>query len=212
VNTLMLNILKRNPVSTAIYNFREALYVRYVYSQWEKAGRPVPPPHLVKQRTVKEYGQRFNLRTLVETGTYMGYMLDSVKGNFDHIYTIEIGRKLYDRAVKKFAAYPHIEILLGDSAEVLPQLLPKLTTPCVFWLDGHDIYSEEITALGLKETPIEQELDHILKHPINGHVILIDDARKFGQGDYPPIKALQDRVVGSAYKTFDIKDDIIRIH
>jgi len=95
--------------------------------------------------------------------------------------------------------------LQGDSAKVLPQLLPALKEPCLFWLDGHDF---DIS------TPVKQELDAIYEHPVRGHVLLIDDARWFdGRTQYPTLEQLRektDRVYPS--RTVEVKDDIIRIY
>jgi hypothetical protein len=54
----------------------------------------------------------------------------------------------------------------------------------------------------------------VLAHPINGHVILVDDARAFGTlPDYPSLDEL--RTLAATHKpqlTFEVRDDIIRIH
>jgi len=177
-----------------------------------KAGRPSPPPHLVKQMSVKEYAKKFQLQVFVETGTYVGCMVHAIDDVFDEIYSIEIGQELYERAKKEFTGKNHITILQGDSVDVLPVVLARLERRCLFWLDAH--YSGGITTKGPKNTPIIEELHHIFKHSVRGHVILIDDARNFtgNDDDYPSIQELQDLVasIGSSW-TFEIKDDIIRI-
>jgi hypothetical protein len=38
--------------------------------QWQLAGKPVPPPHIVKQRIVIGYQRRYKLKTFVETGVH----------------------------------------------------------------------------------------------------------------------------------------------
>ena len=42
----------------------------YRYSKWNAAGKPVPPPHAVKQDAIKEYGKKYNVKTFIETGTF----------------------------------------------------------------------------------------------------------------------------------------------
>jgi hypothetical protein len=46
-------------------------------------GKPVLPPHAVKQRVVREYAKRHGLRLLVETETYLGGMVYAVRRIFD---------------------------------------------------------------------------------------------------------------------------------
>ena len=129
------------------------------------------------------YGRRFSLATLVETGTFLGAMVEASRDTFTRIISIELDAKLHRQAQRKFARFAHITILRGDSAAVLPEVLKGLSEPCLFWLDGH--FSGGITAKSDVETPILQELAAILRHPIKGHVILIDDARAFtGQGGF----------------------------
>ena len=64
----------------------------------------------------------------------------------------------------------------------------------MFWLDAH--YSSGVTARGVVDSPIAQELETIFSHPAKGHVILIDDAREFtGHGGYPTIEELYEFVL-----------------
>jgi hypothetical protein len=183
---------------------------------WIERFRPCPPPHLVKQSVVKEYAKRFSLGTLVETGTYLGFMVRATKDTFRKIYSIELEETLYRRAVKKFAKFDHVTILQGDSGEVLSRLLATLSEPCLFWLDAHHSSGATFkTGKGTVLTPIVSELEQILSHPMaQDHVILIDDAREFtGENDYPTIGGLQELVPRMKPEFIvELQDDIIRIH
>jgi hypothetical protein len=180
-------------------------------AEWITAGRPVPPPHAYKQRVVSECGRRFGARVLVETGTYLGDMLEAVHPDFEELYSIELDGELHQRAVQRFARRDNVTILHGDSATVLPQLLNRISSPALFWLDGH--YSAGITARGDRDTPVVAELEAIARHPVRGHVILIDDARCFdGSRDYPSLPEI--RECASRLwpdHTFEVQDDVIRI-
>lgn len=179
-------------------------------AEWEKKGRPAPPPHIVKQMTIDEYRKKFGITVLIETGTFLGEMIEAHKHNFKKIFSIELGEKLFERARKKFRESPHIHLLQGDSGVVLHKLIPEIDEPVLFWLDGH--YSEGITALGEKECPVREELDAILPNKFK-HVILIDDARMFnGTHDYPTIEEIK-KILETTGQKFDVevKDDIIRI-
>ena len=54
-----------------------------------RSDAPVPPPHVVKQRVLREYAERYELKVFVETGTYRGDMVQAMKPLFDKIYSIE---------------------------------------------------------------------------------------------------------------------------
>jgi hypothetical protein len=184
---------------------------RALIQAWRRSGSPVPPPHLYKQKLLTRYASRHRLATLVETGTYLGDMIFALRHRFRTIISIELSTELCERAQQRLREFPHVSIIQGDSSRVLPDILEGLKAPTLFWLDGH--YSAGNTALGDRETPVSAEVDAILRHPVKGHVVLIDDARNFdGTHDYPTLTALRDyvhRVFPQA--DFSVKDDIIRI-
>jgi len=155
-----------------------------IVEEWEAAGKPLPPPHQVKRRAILKARKQTGNKILVETGTYTGEMVNAQKDHFKKIYSIELGDDLYASAVENFKNYPHISILHGDSGQVLKYLMPLINEPAIFWLDGH--YSAGITAKGVKECPIYEELVAIFNGKPLAHTLLIDDARLFvGQNDYP---------------------------
>jgi hypothetical protein len=202
------NIFRQVSPGRIIENYRNSKE----YKRWVQAGKPVPPPDSFKQSTVRQYAKQYGIRVFIETGTYLGDMVHSVKDLFHEIYSIELSAELYERAKKKFFKYKHISILEGDSSKVLPQILNHVVEPCIFWLDGH--WSGGITAKGEKETPIVAELNHVLGHSIKDHVILIDDARCFtGKNGYPTLAELRE-LISDRYPNniFEVRDDIIRTH
>jgi len=183
------------------------------YNQFEdyiNMGTFLPGLHLIKQNNIHAYRDQFGTEILVETGTYLGDMVEAQKSEFKFVYSIELSVALHKKAVERFINDKHIKIIQGDSAIVLKGLLPELNKPALFWLDGH--YSGDITAQGDKDTPILSELEQILKHNA-AHVILIDDARLFtGKNDYPTIPALCQFIISiDPNKEIIIADDIIRI-
>lgn len=177
---------------------------------FERGERPSPPQSF-KWSVISEYAARFGLKVLVETGTYLGDTLYAHRRSFDRLFSIELSPQLFSRAVDRFRRFEQIEVLQGDSSEVLPRVLAKIDRPALFWLDGH--YSEGITAKGAKETPIREELDAIFAHPVREHVILIDDARCFtGANDYPTIAQIEAWVAKKRPGTsLTVENDIIRI-
>jgi hypothetical protein len=200
---------KKNPLSPFCGWVKKQIGI----TSWALRGYPVPSPDMVKVNTVKKYADRFGIKTFVETGTYLGQMIDGIKDTFDSITSIELDDLLFRRAAYRFSADKKITLLHGDSANLLPGSIADIDTPILFWLDAH--YSAGITAKSDKETPIWRELESILNHPLSQqHVILIDDARCFdGTNDYPTLNDLE-RLVMSEKPGFIVttEDDIIRIH
>jgi hypothetical protein len=181
-----------------------------VIELWEKEGMPVPPPHALKQSVVSAYQRKYGCDTLVETGTYHGAMVEAQMPNFKTIYSIEIDHGLWSEQAERFRKRSSVHIIEGDSGMMLKTIVPELTSPAVFWLDGH--YSGTGTGKGSKDCPIYEELDAIFGSDYN-HVLLIDDARCFdGTSDYPTIPELFQFVkLRRPGATTDVKHDIIRI-
>lgn len=164
----------------------------------------------MKSEILKGYVRRHGLKVMVETGTFLGDMVESLRNDMDHIYSIELSVDLYENACKRFARRRNVTIVQGDSGIILSSILKQINRPCLFWLDGH--YSGGITACGSEETPILRELQMIHAHPLaSSHVILIDDARQFRGDKYPAIKTLESLSRSAGFKTIALEQDIIRI-
>jgi hypothetical protein len=179
-------------------------------AEWERRARPAPPPHLVKQKVLRRYADQYGLRVLVETGTYLGDMVEAQKRYFDRVYSIELSEELFRKTKQRFASERHITLIHGDSGKALEGVMKELTQPALFWLDGH--YSAGITAKGETDTPVCEELKHILNARPLDHVIIIDDARLFGSDPtYPTIEELREFVGSKRESIITIEDDSIRI-
>ena len=180
------------------------------YWYWQLRGRPARAPHLVKQRTVLEYASRYELKILIETGTYYGEMVAAMKEHFDYVYSIEADPELAERAVKRFARDANVWILKGDSRQALPELLPSVYQAALFWLDagyyGWAGIQGDAHRLG-------DEIEAILRHRVKGHVILMDDARCL-DGRTGPLTVAEIRSrVESAFPghSVEVRYDILRI-
>lgn len=156
----------------------------YEVGRWMSSGRKGAAPHLVKQRLVRTLARQCGTPVFVETGTYLGDMCLAMRRRFRAIYSIELDRRLHQRAMALFAGDPHVTVLHGDSAATLPRILDDVDVPCLFWLDGH--YSSGVTARGSVDYPIIAELGHIGAHPVDRHVVPIDDAGLFTGTDGTP--------------------------
>lgn len=177
VSTMLLRKVKK------VYRLAKKVEAR---AKWHlKLTDKVPPA--IKISTIRRAAKGLNAGTFVETGTYLGDTLYALKDDFTRLYSIEIDNTLYRKALKRFAPYANVQVVLGDSATRLPEILRDITGPAVFWLDGH--YSGGITGRGALQTPVMQELAAILEHPVRSHLILIDDAKDFnGTNDYPTVE------------------------
>ena len=201
-------LIKRTPIYPALRTIRQ----RWELKEWERRGRPAPPPHIVKQRTIRKFAERFGLKVLIETGTYYGDMVEAMKNDFSRIYSIELSNELYEKAKRRFAGDDRIKIVNGDSGIELGKIIDSLDQPALFWLDGH--YSAGETARGDKDTPIYEELTHIFNSQERGHVVIIDDARCFGTDPaYPSIDELSKFIKAKNSPNFkiEVENDSIRI-
>jgi len=180
------------------------------YWYWRLRGKPVRSPHLLKQRTVREYGQKFGLKILIETGTYYGEMVSAMRKHFERIYSIEFDSELARRAVRNFERFPNIQILEGDSRQVLPELLKSIREPALFWLDaGYYGWAGEER----DKQRLSAEFEAILRHPVKGHVILMDDARGLdGKDGALTFGELKSRIESEfPDRTVEVNYDILRI-
>jgi hypothetical protein len=205
----ILKAFRRLLQRTPFYGVYKAIGHYPDYWYWILRGRPSRSPHLLKQKVVREYGQKFGLKTLVETGTYYGEMVAAMKAHFDRIYSIEFVPELAERASRKFARYPHVRIFCGDSRVVMPEVLALLTGPALFWLDAG--YYGWVGKQGDQQR-LSAELQMILSHP-HRHVILLDDARGLTGRDGIPSVADVKSYVESKFpkRTVEVKYDIMRI-
>lgn len=186
--------------------------ILFSYINWLIKGKPVPPPNFIKEKIIKKYALRFSPKVFIETGTYYGDKVNALRYLFPRIISIELDKELYKKAKKRFKDYSNIEIIQGDSSEILPKILPSICETILFWLDGH--YSGLGTARGSKNTPILNELKAIFNNHPKGNVILIDDARLFvGKNDYPTVDKLINylRKNNNLKFNYKIENDIIII-
>jgi hypothetical protein len=172
-----------------------------------------------KRSILLSYKKKYGLDYFVETGTFFGDTVEFFRNKFKKVYSIELSEELALKCSKRFENISNVKIIQGDSGEILNDIIKEISSPILFWLDGH--YSSEFyvgdqyirTAKGEKETPILEELSTILSRQNKKHVILIDDARCFnGQNDYPEYSYLKKYILKlNPSAKIEKKRDIIRI-
>ena len=118
VKQLIKLLIKRVP-------YLHNLWLKMELLDWEQRDRPIPTPHLIKQDILRKYAMQYDLKILIETGTYYGDMVEAMKNQFDRIYSIELSNKLFEEARKRFKSCRHIELTrmfhkLPINAESIP--------------------------------------------------------------------------------------------
>ncbi len=188
------------------------LYERYALATWERKGTPVPPPYTVKRLMIRQFALRFGCKTLVETGTFRGDTIWTLRSDFQHLYSIELDQALYEAAVERFAGMKQVTLIQGDSGEKLKEVVVKLTGRTLFWLDGH--YCGEGTGKGIEDAPVMRELETVFNAAIGNHIVMFDDARMFtGYAGYPTVEALSAWVKERRPAwTVEVLHDVIRIY
>ena len=114
----------------------------------------------------------------IETGTYLGDGIKCVLNNYEKIHSIELSAKWYDHNVEQFKHFGHVNMYLGNSKKILPEILDNIHEPITIFLDAH--YSGGTTAFGDEEVPLLFELE-ILKNRKYNDIIIIDDCRLLGR-------------------------------
>jgi hypothetical protein len=201
------NVLSRSA------GFQTVDFVRQLpaMASWIKGGCRGPAPGPVKRTILGGYLKAFDLRVFIETGTLHGDTLAAVATDATiECESIELSEHYYRSACERFQDIPNVKLHHGDSAVVLPQIVEGLNKPALFWLDGH--YSGGRTARGNLDTPVSLELRAILRAPVQGHVILIDDVRCFnGTHDYPNLDELLAAIRHDGRYEAEISADILRL-
>lgn len=107
-----------------------------------------------------------NHRIFIETGTYKGDGVRlAVEAGYERIHSIDIVPQ------EGLTVMGHISYHVGDSPDMLREILAEVNEPCMFWLDAHSQLMEGEA----DNFPLLEELKVIASHHIKTHTILIDD-------------------------------------
>ena len=118
------------------------------------------------------------LTHFVETGTFKGDTLESLRGVFHEMHSVELSSEYFAAVQKRFTTVSNIHLHKGDSPNILAELMPKLAEKsALYYLDAHWCVAAD-TAGEASQCPLLEEIKAI--GGLNSEsVIVIDDARLF---------------------------------
>lgn len=164
-------------------------------SRWEQMSdihkQSLPIPNLFVSLLYQYQDKIPNLNEInfaIETGTHDGRTSMFLAEHFDVAFTVELfpdrnpydGRSYRETYQKLSEKYGNLTFLEGNSAEVLKSVLEELPDERFFiLLDAHSML----------DGPLREELG-VIKSASNrnDHVMLIDDCRDLGQGNFPTLQ------------------------
>lgn len=161
-------------------------------------------PECKKRSLVKALAREGNFLYAVETGTYFGRTSRILKKYVQNVYTIEIKKELHEY-VKHKLRNSKINFLLGNSEDLIQELVNSIQGRTLFYLDSHA--SGGVTGRGLKVTSLGRELEIIDKFKFLAEsIILIDDAGSInGSNDYPEFEDIMNLVKSNGLKIYRTK-------
>jgi hypothetical protein len=121
---------------------------------------------------------KLGISSFVETGTFKGDSLASVRHLFRELHSCELSPELHAAACERFREDPDVHCHLGSSGDLLKGLAARFKDrPVLYWLDAHWC-SADHTAGAESQCPLLEELEALA--PLHkDSVVWIDDARYF---------------------------------
>jgi hypothetical protein len=128
----------------------------------------------------------------IETGTYDASTSVILAEHFDVTFTVELypdrnpydGKSYRETYVQLSEKYNNLTFLEGNSGEILKSVLEELPDErFLILLDAHNML----------DGPLKEELSTIKSASNrNDHVMLIDDCRDLGQGNFPTLQEFKE--------------------
>ena len=142
---------------------------------------------------VKNVLDFYKIKNFVETGTGIAEVVRAVHDVDSSltIHTIEVVPEIYDQNKIKFSYLKSVNWHLGQSAEVLGEVVPTLEGNTLFWMDAHfpgadfglSSYGDEKDMD--KRLPLKRELESIVQsRDVSHDVFVIDDLRIYEDGPF----------------------------
>ena len=142
---------------------------------------------------VKNVLDFYGIKNFVETGTGLAEVVRAVHDVDSSltIHTIEVVPEIYEQNNIRFSYLKKVNWHLGESAQILSEVVPTLEGNTLFWMDAHfpgaDVglssYGDEKDID--KRLPLRKELETILENrDVSNDVIVIDDLRIYEDGPF----------------------------
>ncbi len=142
---------------------------------------------------VKNVLDFYNIDNFVETGTGAAEVVRSISNIKSdlNIHTIEIIEEIFKKNKISNSYLTNVNWHLGQSSEVMPEILPQLEGNTLFWLDAHfpgadfglASYGDEKDLD--KRLPLRSELEIIVEgRDVSNDVFVIDDLRVYEDGPF----------------------------
>ncbi|MES2935166.1 MAG: glycosyltransferase [Pseudomonadota bacterium] len=129
------------------------------------------------RKLVEALKEALHLDVFVETGTFQGETINSVKDCFLEIHSVELSAERFEEARARFSQ-ANIHLVHGGSTAFLTKLAPTLTNrSTLYFLDAHWCVADN-TAGAISQCPLIHEIMAIGRLNKNS-LIIIDDARLF---------------------------------
>jgi len=118
-------------------------------------------------------------RTYVETGLWFGKQLEISARFFDRVVGIELNDHWFRHCQKRMADRPHVELLHGDTRDLLPVVSDRFADePVVVKLDAH--WCKTDPPIPLVDLPVWTELDTLAGRD-QPDIVAVDDVHVFGR-------------------------------
>lgn len=108
-----------------------SVFNNFIYEDEPFAGDVIAEYEFIKLK------KKFNIKNVVETGSYVFSTTKWFCENFELVYTYENNEHFYSFGVDKVKTLTNVRAFLEDSILGLQKLKNKLPEPTIFFLDAH---------------------------------------------------------------------------
>lgn len=150
---------------------------------------------------VKSLSKKYKLKVLIETGTFAGESALWAEGEGFIVHTVEVSKDRWENLDNTFSGKENIHLYRGNSTVMLEEILGELKKPALIFLDAHSLDLNH-------EPPVLKEIEVIGKCKTK-HIVMIDDARLFGMGNWPIIQTVIDALKSTGRTCYVFEDVIV---
>ena len=99
-------------------------------------GGPFASDHLLGEE-IQRLIVRYGIQSAVETGVYQGVTTRALAEMVPAVYAIESDDARFTESRERLADLPDVRIYHGGSQDILPEIIPQITKPALYYLDAH---------------------------------------------------------------------------